>query len=37
MSMTMTQNVQMSDLKTADVDEKVFQIPEGFTAKPPSI
>jgi hypothetical protein len=36
MSMTMTQNVQLSDLKTADVDDKVFQVPEGFTAKPPS-
>ena len=36
MTMTVTQLMQISDIKPTDVDEKLLQIPEGFTAKPPT-
>ena len=36
MSMTMTQAMQVTDVKTADVDERLLQVSEGYAAKPPS-
>jgi len=33
MSMNMTQTSQLLDVKNVDVDEKQFQIPDGFTAR----
>ena len=36
MTMSLTQSMQITDIKPADVDEKLFQIPDGYTAKPPT-
>jgi hypothetical protein len=36
MTMTLNQTMQLTDVKAGDVDEKLFQIPDGFTPKPPS-
>jgi hypothetical protein len=35
MSMNMSQTMQILDVKNADIDEKQFQVPDGFTARPP--
>lgn len=37
MSMTVSQTVEISDVKAVDVDEKLLQIPAGFTARPPTL
>lgn len=36
MSMTMSQTMQLTDVSPAEVDEALFQVPSGYTAKPPS-
>jgi hypothetical protein len=36
MTMSMNQSMQITEVKAVDVDEKALQIPEGYTAKPPS-
>jgi hypothetical protein len=37
MNVNMSQNMQLVDVKSTDVDEKQLQIPEGYTVRPPGL
>lgn len=37
MTMSLTQTMQITDIKPTDVDEKLFQIPDGYTPRPPTL
>jgi hypothetical protein len=37
MTMSLSQTMQITDIKPTDVDEKLFQIPDGYTPRPPTL
>jgi hypothetical protein len=36
MTMSVSQTMQITDIKPTDVDEELLQIPSGYTARPPA-
>ena len=36
MTMSLSQSMQITDIKPVEVDDKLFQIPDGYTARPPT-
>ncbi len=36
MTMSLSQSVKITDIKPADIDERLLQIPDGYTARPPT-
>jgi hypothetical protein len=37
MTMSLTQTMRITDIKPTDVDEKLFQIPDGYAPRPPTL